>query len=440
MNTDVSSILGTGSLMVAAAVLALALIVRGDLVPVGMREGGGRWFLGGALGVGVVAFTIKLAVIALVSTFPAQTIGAREPASRRPSVQAVAPTPVPLPAARAFRPHAWQALPEQAPAPPDNPTTADKAALGERLFHDPALSADHTVSCATCHAVRTGAGDDGTRTAVGITRTPGARNTPTVFNAAFQARLFWDGRASSLEQQARGPLVNPDEMGMPSLEAVEQRVRADATYRAAFDRAFGPGTAITIDRITQAIASYERTLVTADTPYDRFVRGDPAALSAAQQRGMWQFQAVGCATCHSGPNFSGASVLGQRAPFMPLMVERSDLAVQRGLGNDKGLAGADAAAGIWRVPSLRNVALTGPYFHNGSVGDLDEAVRIMAATQLNARVGDDPSAPSVKLWWSPETQSFMHFERRRVTERDVADIVAFLKALSSDSLVGRLPK
>lgn len=432
MNTDVSSILGTGSLMVAAAVLAITLIVRGDLVPAGMREGGGRWFLGGGLGVGVIAFTIKLAVIALVSTFPAQTIGARGPTPRLSSVQAPSPS-----AAVPLKPHVWEALPEHAPAPPDNPTTPNKAALGERLFHDPALSDDRTVSCATCHDVRTGAGDDSARTAIGITRIPGDRNTPTVFNAAFQARLFWDGRASSLEQQARGPLVNPDEMGMPSLEAVEQRVRADATYRPAFDRAFGPDSAITIDTITQAIASYERTLVTSDTPYDRFVRGDATALSEAQQRGMWQFQALGCATCHSGPNFSGASVLGPRAPFMPLMVERSDIALHRGLGNDKGLAGANATAGIWRVPSLRNVALTGPYFHNGAVDDLDEAVRIMAATQLNARIGEHPSAPSVKLWWSAETQSFMHFERRRVTDQDVADIVAFLKALSSDSLARR---
>ncbi|MRR09066.1 cytochrome-c peroxidase, partial [bacterium] len=128
--------------------------------------------------------------------------------------------------------YVWEALPERAPAPPDNPTTPEKVALGERLFHDTALSRDRTLSCASCHDVRTGAGTDSRATSLGIQGQVGSRNAPTVWNAAFQSLLFWDGRTPSLEEQAKGPPVNPAEMGMPSLDAVAARVRDDPSYRA----------------------------------------------------------------------------------------------------------------------------------------------------------------------------------------------------------------
>ncbi|MGC2855234.1 cytochrome-c peroxidase [Novispirillum sp. DQ9] len=431
MTVDLAPVLTYGGLMLAAATLSLALIVRKDLA----GAGGGRLFLAGGLGIGLIAFGIKLAVIAAIASFPAQTIapllddGPRTaPPPRRPLPE---PTRSLEPAPR------FSSLPAHVPAPQDNPPTSAKAALGERLFHDPALSADRTVSCASCHDVREGAGADGRATALGVGGAPGRRNTPTVFNVAYQARLFWDGRATSLEQQVLGPLLNPAEMAMPSVAAVVERIAADSDYRPLFDEAFGPGSPIIIDRIAQALASFERTLITADSPYDRFVAGDEAALTVPQKRGMWLFDTLGCATCHAGPNFSGASLVGPRRPFQQLLVDRSPLAARYGLGEDKGAAGAGAKAGVWRIPSLRNVALTGPWFHNGAVSDLSEAVRIMATAQLGATLEDSPQA---RLWWSADNRAFASHQRRHVSPRDVADLVAFLHALSSDRLAARLRK
>lgn len=425
------------------AVAALVMLVRRDLAPsgafAGALDGGGRWFLGAALGLGVIAFTIKLAIILTMASFPEQAIAPllADPAETPTQAPAAQAGPSAIPASPPARRVVWRALPDTAPAPAANPTTPAKAALGERLFHDRALSADGTIACASCHDVAHGAGDDRRATAIGITGVPGRRNSPTVFNAAFQARLFWDGRAASLEEQALGPLVNPEEMGMPSLAAVVTTVAADPSYRPAFDHAFGSGAPITIDRIAQAIAAYERTLVTADSPYDRFIHGDDGALTDEQKRGMWRFETLGCVTCHSGPNFSGASTVGPRSPYSALLASRSDRARRHGLSADKGKAAPNAKDGVWRVPSLRNVALTAPYFHNGSVADLPEAVRVMAATQLNAAVDDHDPGERLKLWWSPETASFGGFERKAVSERDVQDIVAFLHALSSERLAAR---
>ena len=189
--------------------------------------------------------------------------------------------------------------------------------------------------------------------------------------------------------------------------------------------------------IGMAIASYERTLVSNDAPYDRFVQGDERALNESQKRGMALFLSLGCRNCHSGPNFSGASLVGPKATYRPFLVDRSPRAVAHGLGEDKGKAGANSKVGIWRVPSLRNVALTAPYFHNGSVAGLSDAVRIMAATQLNALVGDEGEPPEVNVRWSPATRSLEISRRTRVTGRDIADLVAFLESLSGDRLASR---
>lgn len=426
MNADLGQVMGVGVAAVLFAATVLVLLVRGDLAP--RLAGGGRWFLGFALGLGIIAFAIKLAVMAALSTFPAMI-----PEPERRIARPWEPPAAPAHDIAVARPK-WQALPAIAPVPAGNPTNPAKVALGERLFHDPALSSDGTVACASCHDVRRGAGADGRPTAVGITGIPGRRNTPTVWNAAFQARLFWDGRAATLEQQAEGPLLNPDEMGMPSLSAVADRVRANPTYRDAFDLAFGPESDIAATTITAAIAAYERTLVTPDSPYDRFVRGDVTALRPEQQRGMWLFQTIGCQRCHSGPNFSGASLIGPRAPFSPLLAGGSEADTSHALSADKGRAQPEAKDGIWRIPSLRNVALTAPYFHNGSVADLGDAVRIMAELQVKAVIGDGPAG---RIWWAPDSNTFSAVERRRLDARDIDDIVAFLHALSSDRLVSR---
>lgn len=296
--------------------------------------------------------------------------------------------------------------------------------LGEKLFSDKNLSRDRTLSCASCHDVNGRAGTDGRSTSLGIDGQTGKRNAPTVWNAAFQAVLFWDGRAPSLEEQARGPLINPIEMGMPSLQAVEQRVQSNADYSAQFDKAFGVNTTITIERIVEAIAAYERTLITPDTPYDRFVRGDRDALTAAQLRGMALFQSAGCINCHFGPNFSAASVFDRRMPLRIFPVNPTPYEERYNLVKDKGISAN--GRGVWRVPSLRNVALTGPWFHNGSVKKLDEAVRVMASAQLG-RSGHF-------LTWSDRDKVLTEINRPALSDLQVQDIVAFLQALSSDRL------
>lgn len=207
----------------------------------------------------------------------------------------------------------WPALPDRAPVPAGNPMTPDKIALGRKLFFDPALSRNGKVACATCQDAKTGA--DGRSVSAGIGGKTGRRNAPTVWNAAFQARLFWDGRAASLEEQAKGPFINPVEMGMPDHAAVERAVAARPDYRAEFRAVFGGARPLSIDNIAAAIATFERTLITPDTPYDRYARGDKTALDEAQLRGMRLFEGYGCRICHSGPNFSGASLFDTAMPF-----------------------------------------------------------------------------------------------------------------------------
>jgi cytochrome c peroxidase len=307
----------------------------------------------------------------------------------------------------------WQALPDTAPAPKDNPTTPEKVELGKMLYFDKRLSQNGTVSCQSCHNVMEG-GDDSRPTSVGVGAQLGPRNAPTVFNSAFHASQFWDGRAASLEEQAKGPITNPVEMGMPDLSLAMERVRQLDGYVPYFNAAFGTDE-ITIDRIAQAIAAYERTLITPDTPYDRFVKGDSEALTARQQRGMETFAAVGCQACHSGANFSG-----QMDPGAPRQLQRfpvfasSRFVKEYGLMEDKGRfesTGKEADKHMWKVPTLRNIALTAPYFHNGKVNTLEEAVRVMGSAQLN----------------------------RDLSDQQVADIAAFLRSLTGEGLKQTMP-
>ena len=435
MNADLSSLLGIALMAVLAGLGALVLLVRRDLAPIALRQGctaSGVWFLGAALGLGVIAFSIKLIIILTLATFPQRTI-----APLTASVGSKTPPGGTLPATPPPAPYGWQSLPATAPAPADNPLTVAKVSLGERLFHDPLLSRDRTISCSSCHDVINGAGTDGRPTSQGIDGAVGSRNAPTIWNAAFQAVLFWDGRAGSLEQQAMGPPLNPAEMGMASAAAIEARIATDPSYGPAFAEAFGPDQPITFLRIAQAIASYERTLISRDSAYDRFVDGDENALDARQRRGMWLFQSIGCVTCHVGANFSGASNIGPHNPFAPLQVQRSQTAMRHHLDTDKGRAGAHAAVGVWRIPSLRNVALTPPYFHNGSVTDLAEAVRVMASAQLGAvLVDDDAKRPQPR--WNARLHRFEADPRLVLGPADINDLVAFLGALSSDAVTARI--
>jgi cytochrome c peroxidase len=419
----------------------LLFMVKFELGPVSRLSPGRRWLMALVLGSGMVAFSIKLIIIATLVKFPDLTI------KRNIAVQKAAlnvdweqlnkDTPrIRLPGMQ--QGYVWRTLPDMAPAPAWNPTTPEKVALGERLFHDTALSIDRTLSCSSCHNVRKGAGEDHRSGSLGVGGQVGSRNAPSVWNSGFQSVLFWDGRAASLEEQAAGPPLNPKEMGMPSVADVEQRVKDNPSYREPFAKAFGADQPITITQITAAIAAYERTLNTTDTPYDRFVRGDEKALSQAQLRGMALFQSVGCILCHSGPNFSAASVFDppQEPRRLFPVFNSPKYMIRYNLLKDTGANPPGSKQAVWRVPSLRNVALTAPYFHNGSVDNLPEVVRIMATVQRGKRISNDVN-DNKTIVWSGQDKTLARIESAPLSDRDVNDIVEFLKSLSSDSLLAR---
>ncbi|MGR9115682.1 MAG: cytochrome-c peroxidase [Gammaproteobacteria bacterium] len=298
---------------------------------------------------------------------------------------------------------AAETLPEKAPAPADNPTTSEKVALGQMLYHDPRLSSTGTVSCASCHNTMLG-GEDNRPNSMGVNGQTGGRSAPTVWNAAFNQVQFWDGRAASLEEQAAGPVTNPIEMGMKSWDDVVARLKTIEGYQVAFEKAFGKDS-ISKDNATKAIAAYERTLITPNSPYDKYVKGDQSALTEQQVRGMNKAVELGCTSCHSGPAFNGPGMF-QKFPVN----SNGFFEAKYHFKKDKGLAEVTKKAedeNLWKVPTLRNVALTAPYFHNGSVKTLEEAVKLMAKLQLNQDLSDN----------------------------EIADIVAFL-----NSLTGPFPK
>ncbi|WP_020481492.1 cytochrome-c peroxidase [Methylomonas sp. MK1] len=297
---------------------------------------------------------------------------------------------------------AADALPTTAPAPANNPTTPEKVELGKMLYHDPRLSSTGTVSCASCHNTMLG-GEDNRPNSMGVNGQTGGRSAPTVWNAAFNKVQFWDGRADSLEAQAAGPVTNPIEMGMKSWDDVVARLKTIKGYRHAFEVAFGSDAeAITKDNATKAIAAYERTLITPNSAYDKYVKGDKSALTEQQERGLKKAVELGCTGCHSGPAFNGPGVF-QKFPVNPSGYFEAQYHFQK----DKGLAEVtkkESDEHMFKVPTLRNVALTAPYMHNGSVKTLDKAVWLMGKLQLNQELSD----------------------------ADVADIVAFLNALTGE--------
>ena len=300
----------------------------------------------------------------------------------------------------------WEALPDTAPAPADNPTTEAKVELGKMLFMDPRFSSTGTVSCNSCHNVMEG-GDDSRSVSMGVHGKTGGRNAPTVWNSAFHSVQFWDGRAALLEDQAKGPVANPVEMGMEDVETAMDRVRKIPGYKVYFERAFGENS-MTVENAAKAVAAFERTLITPNSPYDKYVKGDKQALSEQQVRGMNSFASVGCVSCHSGPAFNGPQQkLGQGSfTKFPAFADSGYVASYK-LADDKGrqeVTGNAADANLFRTPTLRNITDTAPYFHNGSVNGLAEAVRVMAKTQLNKDLSD----------------------------AEVADITAFLRALTGE--------
>lgn len=289
--------------------------------------------------------------------------------------------------------HAQEVLPKAPPIPANNPQNPAKIELGKKLYFDKRLSFDNTVSCNTCHNVANGgSGTDNLQFSKGIKGQFGGRNAPTVWNSAFNSVQFWDGRAASLEEQAKGPPTNPIEMGMPNHQTVVDRVVADAGYVAEFKKAFGDDKPVTIDRVVQAIAAFERTLNTPNSPVDQYLKGNKKALNSSAVRGLKLFQTVGCMSCHSGPNYAGPAMPEGTGFFMKFpTMPNTEYDKKYGFSKDLGRFDVTKNASdknMFKVPSLRNIALTAPYFHNGSVATLDEAVKVMAKTQLNKDLSD----------------------------------------------------
>ncbi len=309
----------------------------------------------------------------------------------------------------------WEALPAKAPAPADNPTTAAKVKLGQILFLDPRLSSTGTVSCNSCHNVMLG-GEDNRAVAMGVDGQTGGRSAPTVWNAAFNSVQFWDGRAPSLEEQAKGPVTNPIEMGMKSWDDVVARLKVIPGYAKLFEKAFGSADSISKDNAAKAIAAYERTLITPNSAYDKYVKGNKKALTDEQVRGMNTFAEVGCGSCHSGAAFNGPKMKPGKGHFMKFPVYPNKVFQSKyKLTKDAGLAevtGKVSDKQLWKIPTLRNIALTAPYFHNGSVKSLDRAVEIMAKMQLD----------------------------KKLSKSQIKDIVAFLNALSGPFPKQKMPE
>jgi cytochrome c peroxidase len=250
--------------------------------------------------------------------------------------------------------------PAAIPFPASNPYSEQKRALGATLFHDKRLSADGTFACASCHVIGKGL-SDGRVTAVGVPGRALARHTPTIWNLAWAGPVFWDGRAHSLEEQVAGPITAPDEMGQPMAPLIA-RLATDKSYIRAFAKAFPKQPRVSEDNLKKAIATYERTLVSPRTRFDRWVEGDSAALSAQETDGFRLFAGkAGCANCHSGWAFTDYA-------FYDVGLESED----RGRGAVLRLEQAEHA---FKTPSLREVGRRAPYMHDGSVATLADAVK-----------------------------------------------------------------
>lgn len=286
----------------------------------------------------------------------------------------------------------FEPLPRVAPAPADNPSTPEKISLGKQLFFDTRLSVDGTLSCNSCHDVQ-GNGTDSRATSVGVNGQLGGRSAPSVWNAAFLSSQMWDGRLPTLEEQAKGPILNPIEMAMPHEAAAVNRIASIPGYVSQFKAVFGTDKPVTYDNIAKAIATYERTLITPNSRFDQYLRGNTAALSRQEKHGMKTFVDLGCIRCHKGPAMAGPLLPDGKVFLQWFPAFSSPYDKEYGLKDDLGFNNGkedelEVRRGKWRVPSLRNIANTAPYFHNGSVKTLNKAVRVMARAQLNRELSD----------------------------------------------------
>jgi cytochrome c peroxidase len=286
----------------------------------------------------------------------------------------------------------FQPLPDQA-VNSANELTPEKVALGRTLYFETRFSKSGKLSCNSCHRLDT-FGVDNEPTSPGHAGKRGGRNSPSVFNAAIHVAQFWDGRARDVEEQALGPVVNPIEMGMEDAGAVEGVLKGDPKFVEAFAKAFpGDPEPVSFKNFGRAIGAFERTLLT-PSRFDRFLKGDSQALTAAEKKGAETFFVTGCVTCHSGVGIGGAMFqkVGLVSPYATKDLGRHEVTRN------------EADKFVFKVPSLRNVEKTGPYFHDGGVATLEEAVVLMGKHQLG----------------------------RDLQPQAVSEIVTFLKALTAD--------
>jgi cytochrome c peroxidase len=286
--------------------------------------------------------------------------------------------------------------------PKDNPYSAEKAELGKLLYFDTRLSKDNTVSCATCHSPKFGY-TDGAPVSTGIRGQKGGRSAPTVINRAYSLAQFWDGRAPSLEEQAKGPIANPIEMGNTH-SAVVQTLKGIPGYMAMFKSVFGTED-ITIDHVAKAIATFERTVLSGNSPYDKYKAGNKKAMSASAIRGMdVYFNKAKCDQCHEGINLT------------------TNAYHNLGVGTDQPKPDAgrmdftknEADWGAFKTPTLRDIALTAPYMHDGSLKTLEEVVEYYDKGGVKNKNLDEKIKPL------------------KLTAVEKKDLVEFLKALSGE--------
>lgn len=316
----------------------------------------------------------------------AALLGACKPAAK-PAADSAQQPDIVTPAQLAM----FAPLPGAMPSP-DNPMTPAKVDLGRRLYYETALSEDHQMSCNSCHAL-TGYGVDNRQFSTGFKGQLGGRNAPTVYNAAAHVAQFWDGRAPTVEEQAKGPILNPVEMAMPNSNEVIKHLKANPTYVRAFQAAFpGENDPVNYDNLGKAIGAFERGLVTPGR-WDAYLKGDKTALTTEEQIGLKAFISTGCTACHNGPYLGGTTF--QKAGVAQTWPDQKDK-------GREAVTGAKADEMVFKVASLRNIEKTGPYFHDGAVADLAEAVNWMGKYQLG----------------------------RDLTPEEVKSIVAYLKTLT----------
>ena len=272
-------------------------------------------------------------------------------------------------------------------------TEPEKVELGKKLWFDPRLSMSGFISCNSCHNLSTG-GSDNLPTSIGHNWQEGPINSPTVLNSSLNVAQFWDGRAANLQEQAGGPIANPMEMASTHVLAVDV-INSIPQYREEFAKVYGSAE-VTIDNITDAIAVFEETLVTPNSRFDQWLKGDDKAITEQELAGYNTFKSIGCVACHNGPAAGGTSFqrMGVVEPYQTTNPAEGRAAV----------TGKDADRFTFKVPTLRNVELTYPYFHDGAYWTLEEATDVMARLQLG----------------------------RQLEDEEISNVVAFLKTLTGD--------